>query len=44
LSLDPLTGKGSVVYATPLMWEYAFARENYGFKGDRLYKLLHARN
>lgn len=44
LSLDPVTGKGSVVYATPLLWEYAFARENYGFKGDRLYKLLHARN
>jgi len=39
-----VTGKGSVVYATPLLWEYAFARENYGFKGDRLYKLLHARN
>jgi hypothetical protein len=44
LSLDPATGKGSVQYATPLLWEYAFARENNGFKGDRLYKLLHARN
>jgi hypothetical protein len=44
LSLDPATGKGSVLYATPLLWEYAFARENNGFKGDRLYKLLHARN
>jgi hypothetical protein len=43
LSLDPVTGKGSVLYSTPLLWEYAFARENYGFKGDRLYKLLHAR-
>jgi hypothetical protein len=44
LSLDPETGKGSVLYATPLLWEYAFAREHNGFKGDRLFKLLHARN
>jgi hypothetical protein len=44
LSLDPATGKGSVLYSTPLLWEYAFARENNGFKGDRLYKLLHAKN
>lgn len=44
LSLDPATGRGSVQYATPLLWEYAFARENNGFKGDRLYKLLHAKN
>ena len=43
LSLDPVTGKGSVLYSTPLLWEYAYARENNGFKGDRLYKLLHAR-
>jgi hypothetical protein len=33
-----------VLYATPVLWEYAFAREHNGFKGDRLYKLLHARN
>jgi hypothetical protein len=44
LSLDPETGKGSVLYSTPLLWEYAYARENFGFKGDRLFKLLHARN
>ena len=44
LSLDPATGRGSVQYATPLLWEYAFARENNGFRGDRLYKLLHAKN
>jgi hypothetical protein len=43
LSLEPTTGKGTVLYATPLLWEYAYAREHYGFKGDRLYKLLHAR-
>ena len=44
LSLDPTTGTGTVLYSTPLLWEFAYARENYGFKGDRLYKLLHARN
>jgi hypothetical protein len=43
LTLDPATGIGAVLYSTPLLWEYAFARENYGFKGDRLYKMLHAR-
>jgi hypothetical protein len=44
LTLDPTTGVGTVLYSTPLLWEYAFARENYGFKGDRLFKMLHAKN
>jgi hypothetical protein len=43
LSINPDTGLGTLLYATPLLWEYAFARENNGFKGDRLFKLLHAR-
>jgi hypothetical protein len=43
LSLDPATGVGTVLYSTPLLWEYAYARENGGFKGDRLFRLLHAR-
>jgi len=43
LSLDPATGVGTVLYSTPLLWEYAFARENNGYKGDRLFKMLHAR-
>lgn len=43
LSLDPVTGQGTVLYSTPLLWEFAFARENNGFKGDRLYRMLHAR-
>lgn len=43
LSINPVTGMGTVLYSTPMLWEYAFARENNGFKGDRLYKLLHAR-
>lgn len=44
LSTDPETGVSQVLYATPLLWEYAWARENNGFKGDRLFKLLHAAN
>jgi hypothetical protein len=44
LSLDPATGVGTVLYSTPLLWEFAYAREHYGFKGDRLYRMLHARD
>ena len=44
LWLDPATGVGTVLYSTPLLWEYAFARENYGFKGDPLFRVLHAKN
>jgi hypothetical protein len=43
LTIDPGTGQGQVLYSTPLLWEYAFARENNGRKGDRLYRILHAR-
>jgi hypothetical protein len=43
LSLEPATGTATVLYSTPLLWEFAFARENNGFKGDKLYKLLHTR-
>jgi hypothetical protein len=43
LSLDPTTGVGTVLYSTPLLWEFAYARENNGYKGDRLFKMLHAR-
>jgi hypothetical protein len=42
LSLDPATGVGTVLYSTPLLWEFAYAREK-DTKGDRLYKMLHAR-
>jgi hypothetical protein len=42
LSLDPVTGVGTVLYSTPLLWEFAYAR-NANFKGDKLFKLLHAR-
>ncbi len=43
LSLDPATGTASVLYSTPLLWEFAYARENNGYKGDKLFKILHAR-
>ena len=43
LSLEPTTGVGTVLYSTPLLWEFAYARENNGYKGDKLFKMLHAR-
>jgi hypothetical protein len=42
LWMDPATGVGTVLYSTPLLWEFAFAREK-NQKGDRLFKMLHAR-
>ena len=42
MSINPVTGVGTVLYSTPLLWEYAYARENNGFQGDQLFKLLHA--
>jgi hypothetical protein len=43
LSLEPTTGAATVLYSTPLLWEFAYARENNGYRGDKLFKLLHAR-
>jgi hypothetical protein len=43
LSLDPATGVAMVLYSTPLLWEFAYARQNNGYKGDRLFRILHAR-
>lgn len=43
LALDPATGDGTVMFSTPLLWEYAYARQHHGFKGDPLYRMLHAR-
>jgi hypothetical protein len=43
LSLEPTTGVATVLYSTPLLWEFAYARENNGYKGDKLFKMLHAR-
>jgi hypothetical protein len=43
LTMDPVTGVGTVFYSTPLVWEYAFARQHMNRKGDPLFKVLHAR-
>lgn len=43
LSIDPDTGTGNLLYSTPLLWEYAYARQNFGFKNDPYFKMLHAR-
>lgn len=42
MSINPTTGLGTVLYSTPQLWEYAYARDT-NRKGDRLYKLLHAK-
>ncbi len=42
LTIDPDTGEGIVLYSTNLVWEYAFARQNNGFRGDWMFRLLHA--
>lgn len=42
LSINPTTGVGTLLYSTPALWEYAYARDT-NHRGDRLYQLLHAR-
>ena len=42
LSLEPSTGVATVLYSTPQLWQFAYARENNGYKGDKLYRMLHA--
>jgi hypothetical protein len=44
LSIDPGTGQGTVLYSAPLLWEFVNARETNGHKGEKLFKMLHARN
>jgi hypothetical protein len=44
LSLEPDTGVATVLYSTPQLWQFAYARENNGYKGDKLFSMLHARN
>jgi hypothetical protein len=43
LTLKPETGEGTLLYSTPAVWEYAYARKNSGYKSEPLYKVLHAR-
>jgi len=44
MTIDPKSGQGMVLYSAPSLWEYAFAREKNGYKGDWLFKILHARS
>jgi hypothetical protein len=43
LTLDPVSGIGAVLYSTKVLWQYAYAQQNFGEKGDPLFKILHAR-
>ena len=43
LTMDPASGAGMVLYSAPLLWEYAYARQYTSFKGEPLFKVLHAR-
>ena len=42
LSIDPDRGRGIVLFSTPEVWEYAYARESGDARPDPLYTLLHA--
>ncbi|HET8746184.1 MAG TPA: hypothetical protein VFM98_11310 [Ramlibacter sp.] len=43
LSIDPDLGRGIVLFATPALWQYAFARESSDDSApDALYTLMHA--
>jgi hypothetical protein len=42
LSINPTTGVGTVLYSTPALWEYAWARGT-NHKDDKLYRLLQAK-
>jgi hypothetical protein len=42
LTIEPASGQGMVLISTPLLWQYAYAREHNGYKGDWLYRILHA--
>jgi hypothetical protein len=43
LSIDPESGHGVVLFSTPALWAYAYAREHGAFKGDPLFAVMHAR-
>lgn len=43
LTLNPETGEGQLLYSAPMLWEYAYARQNNGHKGEPLFRVLHAR-
>jgi hypothetical protein len=42
LAYDAEKRWGYVLYSSPAVWEYAYARESGAFKGDELFRLLNA--
>jgi hypothetical protein len=42
LSIDPDLGRGIVLFSTPALWQYAYARETGFSQPDPLFTLLHA--
>jgi hypothetical protein len=43
LSIEPESGHGVVLFSTPELWEYAYAREHSSEGGDPLFAVMHAR-
>lgn len=42
LSIDPDYGRGIVLFSSPALWQYAFARETGSSQPDPLFTLMHA--
>lgn len=42
LSIDPELGRGIVLFSTPALWQYAYAREYSSAQPDPLFTLIHA--
>jgi len=42
LAYDGVKRWGYIFYSAPPVWEFAYARENGAFKGEYLYRMLHA--
>lgn len=43
LSIDPASGRAVVLFSTPALWEYAYARQHSTEGGDPLFAVMHAR-
>jgi hypothetical protein len=43
LSIDPDSGRAVVLFSTPELWEYAYARQHSNEGGDPLFSVMHAR-
>jgi hypothetical protein len=44
LSIDPESGHAVVLFSTPALWQYAYARQHSNEGGDPLFAVMHARN